>query len=402
MEEKSDPLNNISQIKDDLTRSNIGSSSDYEKTLQRLNDELRDAQDRANTERHKCMELEGLLNKERKDNKQQSDESAKQIKLLQGQLWQLQDEMGAIKEQTNISSSLHEELQSAQVEVKSLKRNLEAANAERDRDVGTIEFSLATVTKDLDKWRQTASTYERKIEDLQQDLQQQGKQWQKTAEIQANELQSMQVECNSLHKECSGLRSEKQEMVNKHQKEKSSLQSEYTSLMAKKEELLNTHQKEKGNLQQENAALRAKNEAMRQKQQQLEKDLLSSQAQNAELSNSLKVLEQSHQELEKKLVALELQHQQDSSKLQTQLDEADSCRETLQREYEETKRELSDLKDKYEKAEQEKQSLANELEEYKANMAELQDRGTTKPWMIWGPVVAVALTAVAAAALFKT
>lgn len=104
--------------------------------------------------------------------------------LWTGQLRQLQDEMDVLREQTDVSSSLHDELQSSRDEVKSLKQILEAASAERERDVSAIEFNLATVSKDLEKWREAASKYEREIDDLQRDLQQQGKQWQKTAEIQ--------------------------------------------------------------------------------------------------------------------------------------------------------------------------------------------------------------------------
>lgn len=44
---------------DDLTRSNMGSSGDSEKIIQRLNDELREAQEIANKEKHKFMELQG-------------------------------------------------------------------------------------------------------------------------------------------------------------------------------------------------------------------------------------------------------------------------------------------------------------------------------------------------------
>ncbi|KAG7228202.1 hypothetical protein INR49_013365 [Caranx melampygus] len=354
----------------------MGSPGDSEKMIQRLNDELQEAQEQANTEKHKCMELQGILEEERKENKQQADESAKQIKLLQGQLRQLQDEMVILREQIDVSSGSRDELQSARDEVKSLKRALESATAERDRDVAAIQTNLATVSKDLDKWRQTASKYEHEIDNLQRDLQQQSKQWQKTAEIQANELQSMQVECNGLQKECSVLRSEKQDIVNKHQKEKSGLQSECASLRAEREELLKTNQKDKSNLQSECAILRSEKEAVLQRQQQLEKDLSSSRAQNAELSNSLKSLERSQQELEKRLASLQLQHQQDSTKLQTQLEEADSRSNALQREYEEAKMELSDLKEKYEKTEQEKQSLTDELEGCKANMKELQEKGT--------------------------
>ena len=84
----------------------------------------------------------------------------------------------------DVSSGSRDELLSARDEVKELKRALEAATAERDRDVAAIQTNLATVSKDLDKWRQTANKYEHEIDNLQRDLQQQSKQWQKTAEIQ--------------------------------------------------------------------------------------------------------------------------------------------------------------------------------------------------------------------------
>lgn len=43
----------------ELSRSTIGSSSDSEKMIQRLNDELQEAQELANSEKHKCRELQG-------------------------------------------------------------------------------------------------------------------------------------------------------------------------------------------------------------------------------------------------------------------------------------------------------------------------------------------------------
>lgn len=92
--------------------------------------------------------------------------------------------MGVLREQIDVSSRSHDELQSARDEGKALKRALEAATAERERDVASIQTNLSAASKDLDKWRQTANKYEREIEELQRDLQQQSKQWQKTAEIQ--------------------------------------------------------------------------------------------------------------------------------------------------------------------------------------------------------------------------
>lgn len=48
-------------VLDDLTRSNMGSPGDSEKMIQRLKDELRDVQEQANMEKHKCMELQGNM-----------------------------------------------------------------------------------------------------------------------------------------------------------------------------------------------------------------------------------------------------------------------------------------------------------------------------------------------------
>lgn len=49
----------IISFSDDITRSNMGSTGDSEKIIQRLNDELQAAQEQANTEKHRCMELQG-------------------------------------------------------------------------------------------------------------------------------------------------------------------------------------------------------------------------------------------------------------------------------------------------------------------------------------------------------
>uniref|UniRef100_A0A674P434 Sarcolemma associated protein b n=1 Tax=Takifugu rubripes TaxID=31033 RepID=A0A674P434_TAKRU len=321
----------------------LWSSSDSEKVIQRLNDELQEAQELAKIEKHKCRELQGILEEERKEKKQQADEAAKQIKNLQGQLQHLQDEMGVLREQAGVVSSSQKELQGARDETKALKRALESAASERDHDVAAVQAKLSTALKDADKWREMAGKYEREIDNLQRDLQQQSNQsrYCSLSAFTASELQSMQVD---------------------------SLQSECASLRAEKEDLLKTQQKEKANLQSECAALRSENEALLQKQKQLEKDLSSLHSQNSELSGNVKALEMSQQELEKRLEALQLQHQRDSTNMQAQLEDADSRSKILQREYEETKTELSDLKEKYEQAEQEKRSLTEELDDCKTSL----------------------------------
>lgn len=79
---------------------------------------------------------------------------------------------------------MHDELQRARDETKALNRALEAAVAERDRDVAAVQLNLSAATKDSEQWRQAANKYEQQIHDLQRDVQQQSMQWQKTAEIQ--------------------------------------------------------------------------------------------------------------------------------------------------------------------------------------------------------------------------
>lgn len=103
-----------------------------------------------------------------------------------GQLQQLQGELGVLRGQLEASPGLHDELQRARDETKALNRALEAAVAERDRDVAAVQLNLSAATKDLEQWRQTANKYEQQINDLQRDVQQQSMQWQKTAEIQGS------------------------------------------------------------------------------------------------------------------------------------------------------------------------------------------------------------------------
>lgn len=94
--------------------------------------------------------------------------------------------MGVLREQAGVVSSSQKELQGARDETKALKRALESAASERDHDMAAVQAKLSTALKDADKWREMAGKYEREIDNLQRDLQQQSKQWQKTAEIQGN------------------------------------------------------------------------------------------------------------------------------------------------------------------------------------------------------------------------
>lgn len=109
-----------------------------------------------------------------------------------GQLQQLQGEIGVLRGQLDASPGLHDELQRARDETKALNRALEAAAAERDRDVAAVQTNLSAATKDLEQWRQTANKYQQQIKDLERDVQQQSIQWQKTAEIQGSAAAMLQ------------------------------------------------------------------------------------------------------------------------------------------------------------------------------------------------------------------
>lgn len=109
-----------------------------------------------------------------------------------GQLQQLQGEIGVLRGQLDASPGLHDELQRARDETKALNRALEAAAAERDRDVTAVQTNLSAATKDLEQWRQTANKYQQQIKDLERDVQQQSIQWQKTAEIQGSAAAMLQ------------------------------------------------------------------------------------------------------------------------------------------------------------------------------------------------------------------
>lgn len=94
--------------------------------------------------------------------------------------------MGALGGQAKVSSGWQSELQGAREEATALKGALEAAASQHERDAAAVQAKLSAALKDVDKWRQLAGKYQRQMEDLQRDLQQQSKQWQKTAEIQGN------------------------------------------------------------------------------------------------------------------------------------------------------------------------------------------------------------------------
>uniref|UniRef100_A0A8C7LWK7 Sarcolemmal membrane-associated protein n=1 Tax=Oncorhynchus mykiss TaxID=8022 RepID=A0A8C7LWK7_ONCMY len=309
---------------DELSRANL-EPGDTEQVINHLHRELLEAQELANTGKQKCLELQALLEEERRSNRQQTEESAKQIQYLQSQLGKLAVDMEELKEQRESSiSSTQEELYSAQEEVLVLHHAMEAATAERERDIAALQRDLGGVTAELEKWRQAASKYEQEINSLQATFQQQSLHQQRALELQG-ELERLQKGCSSLQQECECLRSEKTTLVNR------------------------LHG--------------------------LETDLDSSREQTASLNSSLQLLEKSQGEMQSRLGSLQDQHLQDANKLQSQLAQAASRTQSLQREYEDTQTLLSDLRQRYDRTEQEKRSINEELEQCRFNLKLLQDKG---------------------------
>ncbi|XP_059393708.1 sarcolemmal membrane-associated protein-like isoform X4 [Carassius carassius] len=335
-QELNEPQNRVSLLKEMDRNLEAG---DTEQVIPHLHRELQEAQELANTGKQKCLELQALLEEERRTNRQQTEESAKQIRFLQTQLAKLQSDMEALREQReNTISITREELYSAQEEILVLRHAMETATTEREREIAALQGDLSTVTAELDKWRQTAAKYEVEISNLQASFQLQSQHQERASQLQG-ELEKLQGECCSLQNECDGLRAEK------------------TTLM--------------------------------QKLHGLEEELDSSREQSATLSSSLNALEKSQGALENKLGSIQDQHQQDASKLKIQLAQAESRTRDLQKEYDDTQNLLSDLRQRYEQTEQEKHSIHDELEQCKVNLKLLQEKGSSPS--ILQPVQAISI-----------
>ncbi|XP_060714424.1 sarcolemma associated protein a isoform X1 [Tachysurus vachellii] len=349
-QELNEPQNRASLIKDELQRANL-EPRDTEQVIHKLHIELQEAQELANTGKQKCLELQALLEEERRSNRQQTEESSKQIQYLQTQLAKLQSDMEALREQReNTISNTRDELYSAQEEVLVLRHAMEAAMAERERDIAALQADLTAVTAELDKWRKAASKYELEIGTLQESFKLQSQHQERAFQLQG-ELEKLQAECSTLHRECEALRLEKVTLLEKLHK--------------------------------------------------LEVELSSSREQSATLSSSLNALEKCQGDLENKLGSMQNQHQQDACRLKVELSQAESRTKDLQKEYEDTQSQLSDLRRRYEQTEQEKSSINDELEQCKVNLKLLQEKGKNSGWMPWMPVVAV-MVAVTAVALYRS
>uniref|UniRef100_A0A3Q1F297 Sarcolemma associated protein a n=1 Tax=Acanthochromis polyacanthus TaxID=80966 RepID=A0A3Q1F297_9TELE len=335
-QELNEPQNRVALLKAELHRAGL-EPGDTEQVIHHLHRELLEAQELANTGKQKCLELQALLEEERRSNSKLTEESTKQIQYLQTQLGKLQTDMEALREQRESTiCSTREELYSAQEEILVLRHTMEAATAEREREIAVLQSDLGSVRSELEHWRNTATRYEEEIRRLQEAFTLQQQQ-QNTASQLQEECVVLQQRCVCLQQDCDSLRAERQTLTDK----------------------LN----------------------------RLEAELSSTREQSLVLSSSLESLEKREEVLQDKLGSLENQHLQDAGRLKSQLDQAQARTHTLQREYEDTQSQLLDLRQRYEKTEQEKLNIHQELEQCRSNLKLLQDK-TSSP-SILQPVQAI-------------
>lgn len=346
-----EPLAKVSLLKDDLQGTQA--ETEAKQDIQHLRKELVEAQELARASKQKCFDLQALLEEERKAYRNQVEESAKQIQVLQVQLQRLHMDMENLQEEKDTEiSNTRDKLLSAQEEIVLLHQAAAKAVSERDTDFISLQEELKKVRAELEGWRKAASEYEDEIRSLQS-----------TFQLRCQQCEVQQRE------EATRLQGE----LEKLKKEWSVLETECHSL--KKENVL------------------LSSELQRQ-----EKELHNSQKQSLELTSDLSILQMTRKELENQMGSLKEQHLRDEADLKALLSKAENQAKDVQKEYEKTQTVLSELKLKFEMTEQEKQSITDELKQCKDNLKLLQEKGNNKPWP-WMPMLA-ALVAVTAMVLY--
>ncbi|XP_052045891.1 sarcolemmal membrane-associated protein isoform X21 [Apodemus sylvaticus] len=327
-------------------------SPSKEKSSDDTTDAQMDEQD-LNEPLAKVSLLKALLEEERKAYRNQVEESAKQIQVLQVQLQRLHMDMENLQEEKDSEiSSTRDKLLSAQDEILLLHQAAAKAVSERDTDFVSLQEELKKVRAELEGWRTAASEYEKEIRNLQS---------------------SFQLRC--------------QQCEDQQREEAMRLQGELEKL-----------KKEWNVLETECHSLKKENVLLSSELQRQEKELHNSQKQSSELTSDLSILQMTRKELENQVGSLKEQHLRDAADLKSLLSKAESQAKDAQNEYEKTQTVLSELKLKFEMTEQEKQSITDELKQCKDNLKLLREKGNNKPWP-WMPMLA-ALVAVTAMVLY--
>ncbi|XP_062924114.1 sarcolemma associated protein a isoform X20 [Mobula hypostoma] len=348
-QELNESLTKVSLLKDELRRAHA-ETGDSEQEIQQLQQELKGAQDFARTSKQKCLEVQALLEEERKASKQQAELSARQIQALQAQLDDLQKDIEILREEKEMEIiKARDQLASTHEEIMALRQTAVEAATGRETDIAILQGELLKVHTELEQWRQTASEYESEILNLQTKLQLQTQQQMDKQKGEAIQLQGK---------------------LDELQKQSSTLQNDCDSLRHEKVTLL-------------------------EKLQQYEEELQCAQQQSVKLTNDVCGLETSRKELELQMGSLKEQRVQETNELRSQLAQAEKETQKFQQQYETNQTLYMELKEKLERAQKENESMTEELESYKENLKLLQQKGNN-PSTILQPIPALGVALILA------
>ncbi|GCC21893.1 hypothetical protein chiPu_0000275 [Chiloscyllium punctatum] len=352
-QELNESLTKVSLLKDELRRAHA-QTGDSDREIQQLHQELKEARELAITSKQKCFEVQALLEEERKIAKQQIEESASQIQVLQAQLHKLQKNIEILREEKeNEIIETRDQLASTRKEIVALRQTAVEAATGRESDIAILRGELQKVQTELEQWRQTASEYEAEIFNLQ----------------------------TKLH-----LQTEQQK-----DKEK----GEAMKLQGKLDEL----QKQSNGLQNDCDSLRQEKVILTEKLQWFEEELQCAQQQSVKLTKDVSGLEISRKELEVQVGMLKEQRLQETNGLREQLAQAENETQKFQKQYEANQTTYLELKEKLDKTQKENESITEELENCKENLKLLQQKGNNGGLFKWMPVMAV-LVAVTVVVLY--
>ncbi|XP_060691598.1 sarcolemma associated protein a isoform X7 [Hemiscyllium ocellatum] len=348
-QELNEPLTKVSLLKDELRRAHA-QTGDSDREIQQLHQELKEARELAITSKQKCFEVQALLEEERKIAKQQIEESASQIQVLQAQLHKLQKNIEILREEKeNEIIETRDQLASTRKEIVALRQTAVEAATGRESDIAILRGELQKVQTELEQWRQTASEYEAEIFNLQTKLHLQTEQQKDKEKREAMKLQGK---------------------LDELQKQSNGLQNDYDFLLQEKVILT-------------------------EKLLWFEEELRSAQQQSVKLNKDVSGLEISRKELEVQVGLLKEQRLQETNGLREQLAQAENETQKFQKQYEANQTMYLELKEKLDKTQRENESITEELENCKENLKLLQQKGNN-PSTILQPIPALGVALILA------
>ncbi|KAG7254321.1 hypothetical protein CRUP_011721 [Coryphaenoides rupestris] len=172
-----EPQNRSALLREELHRGGLD-REDSEEVIHHLHRELLQAQELANTGKHRCLELQG----------------------------------SRLRSPLNRSSTSRVGRETSGVLV--LRVSLEEAGAERAREADILQAELGAVRGELEAWRGVAARYQLDVHTLQHAFSQHALLREKAERLQG-ECDSLQAQAAALQAECEGLRSERSTLLDR-------------------------------------------------------------------------------------------------------------------------------------------------------------------------------------------